>query len=106
MEITILNSVPQKFLKQKGKTYETKYLYTGFGKFNTVKSRMETIEEKSDGRYIFTARPHKPSVFSRVYHTELVTITDYDGGWSETVGDTTFFFHATTQEDAQPSLAT
>jgi hypothetical protein len=93
MEITISNSVPPKFQSQKGTTYETKYLYTGFGKFNTAKSRMEAIEAK-DGRYIFTGRPHNPSVFSRVYHTELATVTEYEGAWSETVGDTTFFFQA------------
>jgi len=93
MEITISSSIPTKFQNQKGTTYETKYLYTGFGRFNTAKSRIEAIESR-DGRYIFTSRPHKPSVFSRVYQTELVTVTDYEGAWSETVGDTTFFFQA------------
>jgi hypothetical protein len=107
MKITIQSSVPAAYATQKGVTYETRYLYTGFGKYNEYEKTLEVIQVNQDGTYSFFSRPHEADVFSRVYHTETVTLTLYSASprvWKETVGTDTWFLQEIVQDGAQPSF--
>lgn len=107
MNITISNTVPAVYAAQKGTTYETRYLYTGFGRYNEYEKTLEVTQVNSDGTYTFFTRPHQPVVFSRVYHVEPVTLTLYSASprvWKEEVGGVVFFFQEIVQAGAQPSF--
>jgi len=107
MKITIQTKVPLPYSAQKGTTYETRYLYTGFGKYNEYEKTLEVVQVNPDGTYTFFSRPHEPSVFSRVYHVETVLLTLYSASpriWKEEVGDAVFFFQEIVQDGAQPSF--
>jgi hypothetical protein len=107
MKLIMSATVPEQFKKQKGTTYETRYLYTGFGRYNEHDKTLETIQVDENGDYTFFSRNQEAQVFSRVYHTELVTITLYSTSprtWTETVGPATYFFQAIEQVGPQPSF--
>lgn len=106
MKISIQPRVPDQFASQKTTPYETTYLYTGFGRYNTVKQTLEVLEVMENGEYTYFSRPHKPAVFSRVYSTELVTVAEYSSSpkiWSETIGEDVYFFQE--NQDQQPSAS-
>jgi hypothetical protein len=99
MKVILSPIVPPEFASQKGTTYETRYLYTGFGRYNEYEKTLEVIQVENDGTYTFFSRPHEAEVFSRVYHTETVTLTLYSASpriWKEEVGSDVFFFRSTT----------
>ena len=99
MKVTLSPVVPPEFASQKGTTYETRYLYTGFGRYNEYEKTLEVIQVENDGTYTFFSRPHEAEVFSRVYHVETVTLTLYSVSpriWKEEVGPDVFFFSSTT----------
>jgi hypothetical protein len=99
MKVILSPIVPPEFASQKGTTYETRYLYTGFGRYNEYEKTLEVIQVENDGTYTFFSRPHAPDVLSRVYHTETVTLTLYSESpriWKEEVGPDVFFFRSTT----------
>ena len=107
MKLSISDKIPAEYAAQKGTTYETRYLYTGFGRYNEYEKTLEVIEVKPDGSYTFFSRPHDASVFSRVYHVEAVTLTLYSASpriWKEEVGPDAFFFHEIVQDGPQPSF--
>jgi hypothetical protein len=107
MKITISDTVPAPYSTQKGTTYETRYLYTGFGRYNEHEKTLEVTQVNSDGTYTFFSRPHQPEVFSRVYHVEPVLLTLYSASprvWKEEVGGVVFFFQEIVQDGAQPSF--
>jgi len=110
MKVTISEKIPTPFEKQKGTTYETKYFYTGFGRYNEYEKTFEVIKLEADGSYSFSTQPHEAGVFSRVYHVEAVTLTLYSASprvWKEIVGEHTSFFQEIVHDGApQPSLAT
>ena len=89
MEITVTETTPT----MKGTTYETRYLYTGFGRVNEHEKTLEVLQKK-DGKIIFFTRPFMLHVLSRVYHVELARVTIYSSNprmWSEEVDGVTFF---------------
>jgi hypothetical protein len=97
MKVTLSPIVPPEFASQKGTTYETRYLYTGFGRYNEYEKTLEVIEVNPDSTYTFFSRPHTGEVFSRVYHVETVTLTLYSVSpriWKEEVGPDVFFFRS------------
>jgi hypothetical protein len=99
MKVTLSPIVPPEFASQKGTTYETRYLYTGFGRYNEYEKTLEVIQVNPDSTYTFFTRPHEPDVLSRVYHVETVTLTLYSVSpriWKEEVGPDVFFFNSTT----------
>lgn len=99
MKVTLSPIVPPEFASQKGTTYETRYLYTGFGRYNEYEKTLEVIQVENDSTYTFFSRPYTGEVFSRVYHTETVTLTLYSESpriWKEDVGPDVFFFSSTT----------
>jgi hypothetical protein len=109
MKVTISEKIPANYEKQKGTTYETKYFYTGFGRYNEQEKTFEVMKLEADGSYSFSKQPHEAGVFSRVYHVEAVTLTLYSASprvWKEVVGEHTSFFQEIVQEGpAQPNLA-
>jgi hypothetical protein len=107
MKVSILSELPEAYAKLKGTTYETKYFYTGFGRYNEYEKTLEAIQLNPDGSCSFFSRPHEPEVFSRVYHMEAVTITLYSASprvWKEEVGGSMWFFQEIVQDGAQPSF--
>ena len=107
MKLFITNKVPAPYSSQKGSTYETRYLYTGFGRYNEFEKTLEVIQVESDESFSFFSRPHVVEVLSRVYHTEPVTLTLYSASpriWKETVGDVTWFFQEIVQAGAHPNF--
>jgi hypothetical protein len=107
MKLIMGERIPDQWKEAKGTTYETRYLYTGFGRFNEFEKTLETIQDNNDGTYDFFSRPHTAGVFSRVYNVELVRITLYSVCpriWSETVFGETFFFQAIEQDGPHPSF--
>ena len=107
MKIAILETIPAHYATQKGTTYETRYLYTGFGRYNEHEKTLEVTQVNSDGTYSFFSRPHEAEVFSRIYHVEPVTLTLYSASprvWKEEVAGVVFFFQEIVQDGAQPSF--
>lgn len=107
MKLLITNTVPEKYASQKGTTYETRYLYTGFGRYNEFEKTLEVIQLDPDETFTFFTRPYVAEVFSRVYHVEPVTLTLYSACpriWKETVGCDAWFFQEIVQEGPQPSF--
>lgn len=107
MKLIMTSTIPEEYKNAKGTTYETRYLYTGFGRYNEHEKTLETIQVDTKGNYDFFARQQDPQVFSRVYHAEHVTVTIYSAAprvWSETIGPATYFFQAIEQVGPQPSF--
>jgi hypothetical protein len=107
MKLFIADKVPEPYTTKKGNTYETRYLYTGFGRYNEFEKTLEVIQVEPDESFTFFSRPHTVEVLSRVYHTEAVTLTLYSASpriWKETVGEDTWFFQEIVQVGPQPSF--
>ncbi len=94
MEVTIQSQVPDEYKTQKGTTYETRYIYTGFGKYDTEQKTYSKIEMK-DGKTFFHEAAYTGTVFPRAYHTELVRVTLYSKSpraWKEDLSPTESYF--------------
>jgi hypothetical protein len=107
MKVAILEKTPEMYANQKGTTYETRYLYTGFGRYNEYEKTLEVVQIDPDGAFSFFSRPFVAEVMSRVYHVEAITITLYSASpriWKESVGPDSWFFQEIVQEGAQPSF--
>jgi hypothetical protein len=108
MKVSVSNMVSEPYASQKGTTYETRYLYTGFGRYNEYEKTLEIVQfEPETSTYSFFSRPYVEGVFSRVYHVEALTITLYSASpriWKEIVGEDTIFFHEIVQECPQTSF--
>ena len=77
------------------KTYETRYLYTGFSRYNVETKIISTITIKNNKLFYKEAK-FEGTTFSRVYSTEQVQINIYSENpriWSETLNphETQFF---------------
>jgi len=100
MEVTLSETVPAKYAKMKGTVYETRYVYTGFGRFNEHEKTLEVFQREEDGRTTFFTRPYVLSVVSRVYHVEHARVTLYSAEpriWSEDVDGKVCFFSSSNQ---------
>jgi hypothetical protein len=97
MRVQLLQSVPLHLRPLR--TFETTYLYIGFGRYDTERKTLTKIAEFPDGSWDMTETPFDASVFPRAYHSELVRVTvlsDSPKIWSETVCDQTFVFQQQT----------
>ena len=86
---------PKEFQEQKGSTYETRYIYTGMGRYDTEKKTIGRLIETSNGRLYYHEFPCTDTVFSRAYHTELVRVTVYSEKpriWKEEVSPHEVYF--------------
>jgi hypothetical protein len=98
MDVLISTKIPAQFAKMRGLTYETRYLYTGFGRYNEHEKTLEVFQRDKDGKTTFFSRPFVLQVLSRVYHTELVRVNVYSNNpriWTEDVGEGNLFFQLT-----------
>ena len=103
MEIQITREVPPEYKQKAGKTYETKYMYTGYSRYDTVRKTLAQIVEQ-DGRFLYTESPCTDTVFSRVYSVELVRVTIYSDSpkvWKEELAPGEVFFY---QQKQVPDL--
>lgn len=57
--------------------YETRFLYTGFSRYDVERKVLSTLKLEEDGQVDYSERPHEGRVFSRVYATELVRVRVY-----------------------------
>ena len=81
-------------VKKPIKTYETKYMYTGFSRYDTYKKVLSKMIEK-EGKIYLEESPCDIQVFSRTYHTELVKVSIYQESprlWSEQLSPTEIYF--------------
>lgn len=87
MEVKQLLTLPQS-LTSSPRTYETRYLYTGFGKYDTHRNMVIFMERLPNGNVKIRETEYKPHAIWRVYHTEHVRIDIYQESpriWSETL---------------------
>jgi hypothetical protein len=92
MEVVITTEPPDWAAKH-GTHYDTKFLYVGFGRINTHANTYQTFQL---GHPIFLfERPFVGGVVSRVYSTELATVTEYSKTprrWKEETANSTQYF--------------
>jgi hypothetical protein len=107
MRISLSTTVPEKYASQKGTTYETRFIYTGLGRYNEHTQTMEWIEVDKDGGHSFSTKPYTPEVLSRAYHVEHARVILYSESprvWKEEIGDDCFFFYEIVQAGPQPNF--
>lgn len=95
MEIQITREIPNEYSQKAGKTYETKYMYTGYSRYDTVRKVLVQIVEEN-GRFLYTETPCTDTVFSRVYAVEHVRVTVYSESpriWKEELSPGEVFFY-------------
>ena len=76
-----------------GTTYDTKFLYTGNGRIDTHKQTYQVFQMGPP--ITLFERPFKGGVVSRVYSTELATVTEYSKTprkWKEETPMSTQYF--------------
>ena len=94
MEVKQLSTLPPN-LTSSPKTYETRYLYTGFSKYDTEQNKVICMERLPNGNFMIHEAEYKPHAISRVYHTEHVRVTIYQEHpriWSETLSPHEVYF--------------
>ena len=88
-----VTSIPPPWASTNGHSYETKFLYTGFGRIDTTSKRYQSFQVGTP--FLLNERPFKSGVVSRVYSTELATVTEYSKSprqWKEETSSGTQFF--------------
>ena len=91
----VSTTVPEPYQRQKGLTYETRYIYTGFSRYDTEKKTLTRIVVQPDGRWVFQESPCEATTFSRGYHTECVRVTVYSESpriWKEELSPHEVYF--------------
>lgn len=92
----MLSSLPTEYkIKRPLKSYETRYLYTGFSRYNVETKTISTITLKNN-KVFYKEVKFEGTTFSRAYSAENVRIDIYSENpkiWSETLNphDTHFF---------------
>jgi len=92
MEVRITQQVPLQLRPLR--TYETRYLYTGFSRYDTEAKLLSTLTSTEDGKILYSERDYSGS-FSRSYSTELVRVTIYSEKpkmWSEELAPGQLYF--------------
>lgn len=100
MEVRISQKIPSNLRPLR--TYETKYIYTGFSRYDTEAKILSTLKVTGSGKILYSQRDYSGS-FSKSYSTELVRVTVYSENpkaWSEelTPGQLHFFQQIPQQE--------
>lgn len=87
MEVKILESLPREWTNKKPlSTYETRFLYIGFSRYDTETKRISSFEKTKDNKILYRERFHEGTVLSKSYNTELVTVKIYSENpkvWAE-----------------------
>lgn len=93
MEIKLLPNLPYNYSKPI-RTYETRFVYVGFSKYDAQRKILSKMEEK-EGKIYLTEYTNVPNVFPRAYHTEMVRVNVYSESprvWSEEVSPFEIYF--------------
>ncbi len=89
MEVRLLDAVPPEWTSKKPiETYETRFLYIGFSRYDTTKQVLTKFIRQDDGTINMSEAPHKEAFFARCYHTEHARVTVYSLNprvWTEEV---------------------
>lgn len=100
MEVLLSREIPRNLRPLR--TYETKYAYIGFSRYDTEAKRVSTIKVEQDGKMYYRENGYVGSL-SRSYHTELVRVTLYSENpkmWSEEISPhEVYFFQQIPQKD-------
>jgi hypothetical protein len=99
----VAREVPLELQTAPSSTYETQYVYTGFGKIDVVRKKGMIWKRYPDNKN-FMFEVDVPNVLPRCYHTEHVRVTVYSENprvWKEehALGET-YFFKQVTQDVA------
>ena len=92
MELAISTKKPE-WANASGKTYETKFLYTGLGRVDTTTMKYQKFQTGTD--FFMFEEPFAGGVVSRVYMSEFATITEYSKmprRWKEETPAGTHYF--------------
>ena len=89
MEVRLLDAVPLEWISKKPiDSYETRFLYIGFSRYDTTKQVLTKFIRKPDGAIDMSETSHKDAFFARCYHTENARVTVYSTNprvWTEEV---------------------
>ena len=100
MEVIVTREVPTGL--RPIRSYETKYIYTGFSRYDTEAKVISTIKITKDGKTLYSEQNYSGSL-SRSYYTELIRVTIYSEKpkvWSEELSPhEVYFFQQTPQQD-------
>ncbi len=82
------------------RTYETRFLSTGFSRYDTERKTLSTFRIDGD-RILYSERPYEGRTFSRVYaveHVRVIVYSDSPKVWAEELSphDTHFFQQVST----------
>jgi hypothetical protein len=89
-------TIPDEWKNSKGKSYDTRFLYTGFSRYDVEKKMLSQIKV-IDGRIVYVETPCDQTVFSRSYTTEHARVTVYSESpriWSEELSPNEIYFLA------------
>jgi hypothetical protein len=103
MEIKMTSFIPKDWVGKKPmESYETRFLYTGFSRYNTEKKMLSQIVRTPTGTITYSESVCEANVFPRAYASELARVSVYSVSprvWKEEVGlrDIHFFVQQPTQ---------
>jgi hypothetical protein len=87
MNVKLLSTLPAEWkCKKPIQTYETRFVYIGFRRYDTHKKTISGFLHTSDGSVTYQEFPTSETVLSRAYHTECVRVTVYSESprvWTE-----------------------
>lgn len=92
MEVQITREAPRDLRPLR--TYETRYLYIGFSRYDTEAKRISTIKLQPGGKTYYTEQPYV-GCLAKSYHTELVRVTLYSENpkkWTEELSPHEVYF--------------
>lgn len=75
MRIALVDSLPVMYTTPI-RTYETRYIYTGFRRYDVEAKTLSSIQVIND-TLEYTEQPYTETIFSRGYFTELVRVSIY-----------------------------
>lgn len=95
MEVRISTEIPEEWKSKPRTTYETRYLYTGFSRYDVEKMVFSKIEKRGDTFYYHEIEMTE-DCFPRAYHVEHVRVSVYSTSpkvWVEELSpDNLYFF--------------
>ena len=89
MEVRLLDAVPPEWISKKPiDSYETRFLYIGFSRYDTTKQVLTKFIRNENGTINMSEASHTETFFARCYHTENARVTVYSLNprvWTEEV---------------------
>lgn len=93
MLVKLSTTPPTEWANRPYKTYETSYIYCGFGRLDTHTRTFQRFTYIDDTTVSLYSQPYGSDTFHAGYHTELARVHTYsDTEWIEFVGDTLHVF--------------